>query len=567
MSDAAASFAEEAWTQIAALKASLAAVEKERDEQHARVIELEKERDVLRASHEELRLELELFKHRLFVGKAERIDTKQLELEFREKLREVEEAAKTIGLPIADDNSDDDDSDGAKKKGTSKGRRKLLALNLPDKRIELTDPVMEKLVADGKALRHDFEESCRLMHQRGGLCRVITARAKYRHLDDVPEPEIYTTPLPPQMFPRSIALPSLIAHVITFKICDGTPLFRIEDRFAREGLKIDRGTMSRWLEHAGATFGCTVVEAMRKHALETAFCIATDATGVAIQPLRLESRQRQFCRKGHFLVQIADRDHVFFNYLERETGDAIKELFDGFSGYVQADAKSVFNQLFEPPEEDDPDGDFRKELGCFSHLRTKFWNAASAKSVLAREGLRRISRIFELESSWSKQPHAQIKQLRDVHLRPHVNALFDWTDAEYAKIRGQRGLLATAFGYAHRQRVPLSRFLEDGRLLPENNRSERALRQIASGRKRWLFFGSDDHASSAAHLFTMITSARLHQLDPEEYLRDLIYVLPFWPRDRYLELAPKFWRETRSRLDPDQLESEFRPLDIPSPLL
>ncbi len=73
-----------------------------------------------------------------------------------------------------------------------------------------------------------------------------------------------------------------------------------------------------------------------------------------------------------------------------------------------------------------------------------------------------------------------------------------------------------------------------------NNHSERALRHITVGRRNWLFFGSDVHATAAANLFSLIASCQLHGIEPETYLRDLIRVLPHWPRDRYLELAPKY---------------------------
>jgi hypothetical protein len=263
-------------------------------------------------------------------------------------------------------------------------------------------------------------------------------------------------------------------------------------------------------------------------------------------------------------VQIADRDHVFFEYLERETSDAIGELFKGFSGYVQADAKSVFDALFEPPKSEDDDE--RQEIACWSHFRRKFWEAAIAKSVVGREGLARIGRIFELDATWRDKPPDEIKRLRETHLRPHVEALFEWVAVEEAKVHDQRGLVRSALGYGNRQKKALMRFLEDGRLVLDNNRSERALRKLAVGRKNWLFAGSNDHAQSTANLFTLVASARLHGLDPERYLRDVIYVLAFWPRDRYLELAPKFWTATRARLDSRELDSECLPLTVPPPV-
>ena len=111
------------------------------------------------------------------------------------------------------------------------------------------------------------------------------------------------------------------------------------------------------------------------------------------------------------------------------------------------------------------------------------------------------------------------------------------------------------------------RFLDDGTLEMTNNRSERQLRRIATGRNAWLFVGSDMHGVAASHLLTLIASARLHKLDPEVYLRDVFRVLPHWPRDRYLELAPRYWRITRARLRRDELDREVGWLTIPEPPL
>ncbi len=137
---------------------------------------------------------------------------------------------------------------------------------------------------------------------------------------------------------------------------------------------------------------------------------------------------------------------------------------------------------------------------------------------------------------------------------------------ELERVKDQRGLLRTALGYCLRHKAALMRYLDDGRLEPTNNRSERQLRRLALGRKAWLFVGSDDHAQAAGHLLTLLASARLHQLDPEKYMREVMRVLPHWPRDRYLELAPKYWARTRERLNPAELALDLGPLAVPPPL-
>ncbi|HEX5658336.1 MAG TPA: transposase [Polyangiales bacterium] len=96
-----------------------------------------------------------------------------------------------------------------------------------------------------------------------------------------------------------------------------------------------------------------------------------------------------------------------------------------------------------------------------------------------------------------------------------------------------------------------------------NNGAERAIKSVALGRKAWLFCGSNDHAKSTAALYSLVASARLHKRDPEEYLRCLIRLVPLWPEDRMLELAPLFWARTRDRLDAKQLAAELGPIAVP----
>lgn len=540
-----------------------------------RIAELEKERDHLRAAYARLRQELELLKRRIFIAKAERVDTRQLELEFAHKLRELETLAGTLGIAQERAESDAEPARDGKPRGKrtnnrGTGRRDLRELPLEEKRIELTDPALEALVAEGKVKRHGFNETCKLGHQRATKVRVVIARVRYKAVDAEGDVDVIPTPMPDEMLPTSIAAPSLSAHIMMENVGKGLPLYRIEDGFARDGIPIDRGTMSRWKKIIGETCLQTVVRAMHEHARATAFCISTDATGVCVQPLPSPDKARQPCKKGHFLVMIADRDHILFEYLEKETSATIYARFRNFSGYVQADAKAVFNLLFAAPDqipkrsEIEHDGCERTEVGCWYHLRRRFWEAAVTKNVVAREGLMRIGRIFELDESWKKKPPAEIKQLRARHLRPHVDSFFAWVKGQYALFEDQRGYVRSALGYARNQRGALERFFDDGRVVLTNSGAERAIKAVALGRKAWLFCGSDDHAKSTAALYSLIASARLHGLDPEEYLRCLIRLVPLWPEHRMLELAPLFWARTRARLDAEQLAAELGPLDIPA---
>src|SRR5262249_738844 len=277
------------------------------------------------------------------------------------------------------------------------------------------------------------------------------------------------------------------------------------------------------------------------------------------------------CRRAHFFVQIADADHVFFEYTPEETSEVVSRMFAGFSGYVQADAKSVFDVLYRPPKDREPIDDARSDLGvrhevgCWSHSRTKHWEAAIAtQDVVAREVLARIMYMFRLERAWKNKLPDVRKTLRDRYLRAHLDAFFEFVEPAYERVKHQRGMVRSALGYCVRQKAALLRFLDDGRLEMTNNHSERQLRKVPPGRAAWLFVGSDDHGQATGNLLSLIASARLHKLDPEAYLRDMFRVIPHWPRERFLELAPRYWPITRRRLDAVALDRELGPLPIPA---
>jgi hypothetical protein len=537
------------------------------------------ERDRLRRAYQILLEHYELLRRKLFVAKAERIDAAQLELEFAETKAKLDALAKQLGTELEGPPPPDeqpsasppssDDPKTRRPKATPTARRNLRDEDMPEKRIEILDPALE-----GKCERIGFEESCRHGYQRGGPVRIVLARATYkkpvdnggRSDDEKSTFELVTVKKPKELVERGLLAPSLIAHLLVSKYRFGLPFHRLAVMLRAQGVRLDDGTMCRYAEDVGATLGC-IVDAMAKEAKESAFCLSTDATGVCIQPEPLATGKRQACRKAHFFVVLADQDHVFFEYQREHTSKAVCEMFRGFTRYIQADAHAIYDALFRGEARVNEDDDAPTEVGCLAHCRRRFWEAATiTKDAAAREGLLRLRAIFELEAQWAGLPPKQRHERRQLQLRPLVDAFFTWADREHERVKTVRGLLSSAFGYAVRQKEPLCRFLEDGRLPLTNNHSERALRSpICAGRKAWLFFGSDDHATAAANLFSLVASCQLHGLDPELYLTEIIRVVPLWPRARYLELAPKYWAATRARLDPAELAHELGPLTVPPP--
>jgi transposase len=512
--------------------------------------------------------EIELLKRKLFGPRSERTGTSELQLTFDalgvddkelQKQLTALTAPESPSEPLADEPSASSDDGGessappgdkskdkSKARPKPKGRRDLSVSKLPKVVVEFTDPELAKT---GRLIGYD--ESRQLMREPGGFKVLVKRIAKY----EVPAPGGGKTVLgveaPRTLFPRALLHTSAIAWLAVEKFALGVPHYRLEQHLASEAERLDRSTMCRAMEELGNTVGATIVNAMLVDARANCSVLSTDATGAAIQPGPRDGGPKQVCKKGHFFTIVADTDHVLFEYVEKHTSDAVATLFEGFSGYLQSDASSVYNIL--EAGRPDPDDLVVTLVGCWAHCRRYFFEAAVCKYPSGVEGLKRIREIYRADKPFGELPPSERQRARLEKVAPLIDDFFDWVARMRREVEG-RNLATKAIGYATNQEQELRRVLLDGRLPLDNTRSERALRKIVVGRKNWMFYGSDGHAQAAAAIFSIIASCRLHRIEPRKYLDEILRVLPYWPADRYIELAPSRWKATRATLDPAELD-------------
>jgi transposase len=159
-----------------------------------------------------------------------------------------------------------------------------------------------------------------------------------------------------------------------------------------------------------------------------------------------------------------------------------------------------------------------------------------------------IGTLFRIERSIATAPRKKRERIRQKHSAPVVERFFSWCDAEWPNLLEDTPI-HDGVRYARNQREGLQRFLKDGRLPLDNNISERELSRQAVGRKDWLFVGSDDGARTNAVFTSLLASCRMLGVEPWAYLRDLLCLLPDWPKHRVLELAPAYRQNTAERAD------------------
>jgi transposase len=325
---------------------------------------------------------------------------------------------------------------------------------------------------------------------------------------------------------RGSAGPGLLADTIVRRWQDHQPLHRLEGIYRREGLELSRSTMCTWHMQL-ATLCRPLVDLMFADAL-TAPYVCVDATGVLVLA-------KERCRTGHFWVLVAPERHVLYRYSKEHNGKAVDKLLPGYAGYLVADAHSVYDHLYR-------DGAVI-EVGCWAHSRRYAYKALASDPERARVMLTHIGALFAIERMIARTPASKKREIRQEKSKPIVEAFFRLCDEELGRVLDESPI-AQAIGYARNQREALTRFLDDGRLPLHNNVSELSLRRQVLGRRNWLFLGSDDGGEANSVFVSLLASCRLHEIEPLAYIRDLLCLLPRWPKHRLLELAPVNWRKT-----------------------
>ena len=134
---------------------------------------------------------------------------------------------------------------------------------------------------------------------------------------------------------------------------------------------------------------------------------------------------------------------------------------------------------------------------------------------------------------------------RQTHSVPRLQQFRAWLENQQASHGGgvlPKSPMGAAITYCLNQWEALCVYTSDGDLSIDNNVSERALRRVAVGRGNWLFCGSDNGGNTAAILFSFIATCERHELNPFDYLRDVLTRIAAHPVSRLAELLPQNWK-------------------------
>jgi transposase len=413
--------------------------------------------------------------------------------------------------------------------------RKPLPEHLPHVEIELLPEEVKREGTDAfERIGEEVSDSVERRPASLVVVRIVRPKFVRKDRERLAATSVRIAEVPELPIERGVAGPGLLADTIVRRWADHLPLHRLEKVYAREGLGLARSTLCGWHDQLRELVD-PLVEAMWEDARRAPY-LCTDATGVLVQ-------EKARCRRGHFFVVVAPERHVLFRYSPTHDGKAVGRMLAGYQGYLVADAHAVYDHLYATGQV--------VEVGCWAHCRRYFFQSVATDPGRAREALAYIQGLFQIERTLAEASRNQRAAVRAQKSRPLVEGFFAWCDAQVEQVLDDTPI-AKGIRYARNQRSALERFLEDGRLPIHNNASERELRREAVGRKNWLFVGSDQGAEVNAAFVSLLASCQLHGLEPWGYLRDLLCLLPRWPKRRVLELAPASWPKTLEQEDAQQ---------------
>lgn len=335
---------------------------------------------------------------------------------------------------------------------------------------------------------------------------------------------------------------ALVAQLLVDKYVDGLPLHRQRERFGRLGLDLAVSTLADQVKW------CTdLLRPLWRAALAeviAARVMHLDGTGLAVLDPNVKGGKKLGALWGYVGV---NANEVVAAYLYVSTGKATgqqpgelgpHDMLGLRDGPTVADASGLFDASFRRPA--------LIECGCNMHGRRYLVKALDAGDKRAALPLAAYKKLYEIEAEIrDRDPDAKLAE-RLARSKPIWNELVAWCHT-HKKYEQPSSPLGVALRYFINHHVAMGRFLEYGYVPMDNGIVERLHVRAAMTRKNFLFAGSDSGGERAAIAFSILGSCRLADVDPIEYLTDVLPKLA--RRIRLLDLPallPSRWAAARA---------------------
>lgn len=398
---------------------------------------------------------------------------------------------------------------------TSKGRQKrILDASIPREKVlhplDARD-VPPELWNDPRAKRF-FRFAREEVELQEARVRILEHYEEVIVVDDevTGESRMLAASAPEPLIDRCYVGVMFLAYLVASRFADHIPYYREEDILARVRFSIHRATQWRWMQ-ALAALVLPLVELMRERVMES------HVQGIDETPCPIVCPERGRTRSAYLYGKYGDAAHpyVCFDFAAHKDEENVRRIVGNYEGYLQSDAYICYELIAAAS------GHRIIAVGCWSHARRKFEPlVAAGPHPQAAWILREIQKLYDIEDRAREMSDSQRLALRQAESRPIVTGIRAWLD-ERDREELPKSPLRAGVNYLRNRWEAFTRFLEDGAIPLDNNRTEGIIKGPVMGKKAWLFFGNEKAGETAAVFYTLTMSCKRHSIDVQAYLADV----------------------------------------------
>jgi transposase len=425
-------------------------------------------------------------------------------------------------------------------------KKQPVRLTLPED-LRREEEIIEPEGIDENWVRIGEEVTEQLEHKPGEIYVRRIIRPKYAlkkdlqvqqelEMDGSLSKTVMIAPLPLLPLPRSNAGASLLAELIMGKYMYHLPFHRQLSLFKLTGVRIPASTVNDWFAGCGDLLRALYYR-LKEIVLQCDY-IQIDESTVPV----INNEKHRAVKAYLWVVRDVMKDLVFFHYDKGSRAQKVViELLHNYKGAVQTDGYEVYS-IYENKK-----GVLL--LGCWAHARRKFIEALKEDKAGAQYALEQIGLIYGVESMAEDQEldYQKKAELRARLAYPILFGFERWI-VSYMPKALPKGRMSQALTYTYSLFHRLSRYHLDGRYRIDNNLVENTIRPLALGRKNYMFCGNHDAAENAAIMYSLLGCCAASDVNPREWLTDILTRIPYYNNDYSLDLAdllPHKWKATR----------------------
>ncbi|MEX0624352.1 MAG: IS66 family transposase, partial [Saccharospirillum sp.] len=368
--------------------------------------------------------------------------------------------------------------------------------------------------------------------QRTASYVIIEYQRPVFKLKDAEQP--LPSPAPDNVLDRSVADVSLLVGLLVDKFQYHLPLHRQHQRLTEAGITLSRATLTNLVKRAIDLLKPIVAAQLQNVLLSRV--LAMDET-----PIKAGKTGKGKMNQAWFWPLYGERDEVVFTFSKSRGRQHIEAVLgQSFQGTLLSDGHSAYTSYVERNQN-------LTQAQCWVHSRRQFVNAADSEPEAVAQALDFIGKLYQLDDELKRQPELSLVKRREyrlTHCKPVVDDFFEWCHEQlHRPDLLPKDPFAKALGYVRRREHELRVFLEEPDVPMDTNHLERALRPIPMGRRNWLFCWSELGAEHVGVIQSLITTCKLHDINPYTYLTDVLLRIGDHPAKEVQDLTPRLWKE------------------------